>query len=121
MAHLEKDGFLILHGRNDDMINVGGFKVLPDQIEGVLSEHPAVLEAMCIGVPDPRKITGQVVRAYLVPASAKASEEELSRWVAARLERYKIPVQYIWIEALPRTSSGKLMRRVLRNQAAAQL
>jgi long-chain acyl-CoA synthetase len=121
VAHLENDGFLVLHGRNDDMINVGGFKVLPDQIEGVLSEHPAVLEAMCIGVPDPRKITGQVVRAYLVSASAKASDEELSRWVAARLERYKVPVQYTWIEALPRTSSGKLMRRVLRNQAASEL
>ena len=85
VAHLESDGFLVLHGRSDDMINVGGFKVLPDQIEGVLGEHPAVLEAMCIGVPDPRKITGEIVRAYLVQASAKVPDEELSRWVAARL------------------------------------
>lgn len=121
VAHLENDGFLVLHGRNDDMINIGGFKVLPDQIEGVLNEHLAVLESICIGVPDPRKITGQVVRAYLVPASAKASDQELSCWVAARLERYKVPVQYTWIEALPRTSSGKLMRTVLRNQAASEL
>jgi long-chain acyl-CoA synthetase len=103
------------------MINIGGFKVLPDQIEGVLNEHLAVLDSICIGVPDPRKITGQVVRAYLVPASAKASDQELSCWVAARLERYKVPVQYTWIEALPRTSSGKLMRTVLRNQAASEL
>jgi long-chain acyl-CoA synthetase len=120
VAHLESDGFLVLHGRSDDMINVGGFKVLPDQIEGVLGEHPAVLEAMCIGVPDPRKITGEIVRAYLVQASAKVSDEELSRWVAARLERYKVPLQYVWIETLPRNSSGKLTRAILRNQAASE-
>ena len=120
VAHLESDGFLVLHGRSDDMINVGGFKVLPDQIEGVLGEHPAVLEAMCIGVPDPRKITGEIVRAYLVQASAKVPDEELSRWVAARLERYKVPLQYVWIETLPRNSSGKLTRAILRNQAASE-
>jgi long-chain acyl-CoA synthetase len=120
VAHLESDGFLVLHGRSDDMINIGGFKVLPDQIEGVLGEHPAVLEAMCIGVPDPRKITGEIVRAYLVQASAKVSDEELSRWVAARLERYKVPLQYVWIETLPRNSSGKLTRAILRNQAASE-
>jgi long-chain acyl-CoA synthetase len=102
------------------MINVGGFKVSPDEIERVLSEHPAVHEAMCIGVPDPRKIAGQVVRAYLVSASAKATDEELSDWVAARLERYKVPVQYRWIESLPRTSSGKPLRATLRNEAACE-
>ena len=100
---------------------MGGFKVLPDQIETVLSEHPSVREAICVGVPDPRRITGQVVRAYLVPASAKAPDEDLSRWVAARLERYKVPIQYVWIEALPKTSSGKLMRSALRNQADSEL
>ena len=121
VAHLEHDGFLVLHGRTDDTINVGGFKVLPDQIETVLSEHPSVREAICVGVPDPRRITGQVVRAYLVPASAKAPDEDLSRWVAARLERYKVPIQYVWIEALPKTSSGKLMRSALRNQADSEL
>jgi long-chain acyl-CoA synthetase len=121
VAHLEHDGFLVLHGRNDDMINVGGFKVLPDQIEGVLTEHPTVLGSVCIGLPDPRRITGQVVRAYLVPASERrAPDEELSRWVAARLEHYKVPVKFIWIETLPRTSSGKFMRSVLRKQAALE-
>ena len=118
VAHLGNDGFLVLHGRNDDMINVGGFKVSPDEIERVLSEHPAVREAFCIGVPDPRKIAGQVVRAYLVSGSAKAPDEELSDWVAARLERYKVPMQYRWIESLPRTSSGKPLRATLRNEAA---
>ena len=120
VARLGDSGFLVLHGRNDDMINVGGFKVSPDEIERVLSQHPAVHEAMCIGVPDPRKIAGQVVRAYLVSTSTRASDEELSDWVAAHLERYKVPVEYRWTESLPRTSSGKPLRATLRNEAACE-
>ena len=122
VVHMEADGFVVLHGRKDDMINVGGFNVSPDEIERVLCEHPGVHEAGCIGVPDPRKITGQVVRAYLIspPGHDMPSDEELSRWVAARLEPYKVPMQYVWLEALPRTASGKLVRAELRGGMAGQ-
>jgi len=120
VAHVGRDGFVVLHGRKDDMINVGGYNVSPDEVERVLGDHPGVLEAACVGVADPREIAGQVVKAFLVARAGRdrAASEELSAWVAARLEAYKIPVQYQWMDALPRTSSGKLIRARLRESAA---
>lgn len=122
IAHLDKAGFVHLHGRKDDMINVGGFNVSPDEIEQVLAEHPAVSEAACIGVPDPRNIAGHVVGAYLVPVAgqARAADAELTKWVAARLESYKVPTCYRWVATLPRTASGKLVRRALRDEASSR-
>ena len=75
-------------------------------------------EAACVGVPDARKITGEAVCAYLVLAAGgtRAADAELSQWVAARLEPYKVPTQYRWIAALPRTASGKLVRKALRDE-----
>lgn len=120
VVHMDEDKFLYLHGRKDDMINVGGFNVSPDEVEQVLAAHPAVREAACIGVPDPRNIAGQVVCAYLVSAAghSRAEDAELSAWAATHIESYKIPLQYRWIETLPRTASGKLLRASLRNNAA---
>ena len=119
VAHIDKNGYIHLHGRHDDMINAGGFKIAPDEVERVLAEHPAVSEAACVGVPDPKGISGQVLRAYLVVAEGQIQQPdaELSRWVARRLESYKVPVQYEWIPVLPRTESGKLVRTALRKPA----
>ena len=123
VAQIDRAGFIHLHGRRDDMVNVGGFNVSPDEVERVLSEHPAVSEAACIGVPDPRGIAGQVLRVFLVAAvdQPPPSDTELSRWVVRQLEPYKVPVQYNWVPALPRTASGKLIRAALREQSAARL
>jgi long-chain acyl-CoA synthetase len=119
-GHVDAAGYVVLHSRHDDLINVGGAKVAPDEVERVLAEHPAVSEAGCVGVPDPRGIAGQVVRAFLVaaPGAAPASDAELSRWAARQLEAHKIPAQYEWVEALPRTASGKLIRAALRKEKA---
>jgi long-chain acyl-CoA synthetase len=116
MARVDKDGFVYLHGRKDDMINVGGFNVWPDEVEHVLAQHPAVGEAGCVGVPDARQIAGQVVAAYVVvkPGNTVPTDQELSQWVAQRLEPYKVPAQYHWVPALPRSASGKLLRAQLR-------
>jgi long-chain acyl-CoA synthetase len=114
-GHMDADGFIHLHGREDDIVNVGGFKVAPDEVEQILAMHPAVAEVACIGVPDPRGIAGQVLRAYLVAADGPhASDAELVRWAAERLEPHKVPVQLEWIASLPRTESGKLVRAALR-------
>ena len=118
VARIGSDGFVTLHGRKDDMINVGGYNVSPDEVERVLEEHPGVQEAACVGMADPRQIAGYVVQAFLVRRAGGAAEEELSAWVAARLEPYKVPIQYRWIDALPRTASGKLVRAKLRGPAA---
>lgn len=129
VARMDRDGFIVLHGRNDDMIKVGGFNVSPDEIEKVLADHPAVREAACIGVPDPRGINGQVVCAYVVlgeagmpaadPEIASALSADLSEWLRGRLEPYKVPVRYEWVASLPRTESGKLLRKTLRAAAAS--
>ena len=117
VAYVDPDGFIHLHGRKDDMIKVGGFNVAPDEIERVLCEHPAVQEAACIGIPDPRKIAGQTVIAYVVRKADRppVNDTELCDWVAAQLEPYKVPSGFRWVDSLPRTASGKLVRRVLRD------
>jgi long-chain acyl-CoA synthetase len=123
VAHLDAAGFIHLHGRNDDVINTGGIKIVPDEVERVLATHPAVAEAACVGVPDPRGIAGQVLRAFLVATANQppASDAELSRWVAQQLEPHKVPAQYEWVSELPRTASGKLVRAKLRKQDAFKL
>jgi acyl-coenzyme A synthetase/AMP-(fatty) acid ligase len=123
VAHLDDAGFIHLHGREDDLVNTGGIKVAPDEVERVLAEHPAVSEAACIGMPDPRGIAGQVLRAFLVAAAdqPRPSDVELSRWVAQHLEPYKVPAQYDWVSVLPRTASGKLIRAALRERAGSKV
>lgn len=123
IAHVDEAGFIHLHGRQDDMVNVGGFNVSPDEVENVLAEHPGVSEAACVGVPDPRGIAGQVLRAFLVAAGDQAPtpDAELSRWAAQQLEPYKVPAQYEWVSKLPRTASGKIIRAALREQTGFKL
>ena len=104
------------------MINVGGFNVAPDEVERALCEHAAVEEAACVGAPDPRRIAGQVVYAYIVrrPDRPPVTDDELSEWVGARLESYKVPTGYRWVDALPKTASGKLVRRALRDEGISR-
>jgi long-chain acyl-CoA synthetase len=121
VAYLDEQGFIHLQGRSDDMIKVAGFNVSPEEVERVLALHPGVHEAACIGVGDPRQIAGHVVAAFLAAPQGHSvvGDEELSKWVAERLESYKVPVKYTWMESLPRTSSGKLLRRSLRDAGAS--
>jgi long-chain acyl-CoA synthetase len=116
VAEVDAGGFVTLHGRRDDMINVGGYNVSPDEVERILETHACVAEAACVGVPDPRGIAGSVVRAFLVarPEIAVPDDAELQRFTGERLEAYKVPSEYVWRPSLPRTSSGKLQRAELR-------
>jgi long-chain acyl-CoA synthetase len=121
VGHLDEEGFLYVHGRRDDMINVGGFNVSPDEVERSLVEHPCVLDAACVGVPDSRGV-GKLVRAHVVhrPGCERPSDVELARWVAERLEPYKVPTMFVWQPQLPRTSSGKLIRATLRSEPTSR-
>jgi long-chain acyl-CoA synthetase len=123
LAIVDESGFVHFLGRKDDMIKVGGFNVSPDEIERVLTEHPTIAEAACIGTPDPRRIAGEVVDAFVVASAGllPVADKELASWVAARLESYKIPVRFTWLDALPRTPSGKLLRRSLRVDSLASV
>lgn len=111
-AHLDEDGYIYLHGRLDDIINVAGTKVAPGEVERILVTHPSIEEALCVGMPDPRGITGDVVRAYVVPTAIPpaVSPAELSRWARQNLAKHLVPARFDFVAELPRTASGKVQR-----------
>lgn len=105
------DGAITYHGRADDMLNAGGFRVAPAEVETALAAHPAVSEAAAVALPVREGV--EVIAAFYVAASP-LREEELAAWCAARLARYKCPRLFIRAPSLPRGANGKLLRRVLR-------
>ena len=106
---LDPDGYLFLAPRRTDLINVGGENVYPAEVEAVLMEHPAVLDAMAVGGADP--ILGAVVHANVVPAAPDLVDRpELVRHCAARLSPYKVPRTINFVASVPRSAAGKLHR-----------
>ena len=114
LARIDPEGFIFLEGRADDAINRGGFKVLPEEVAGVLRQHAAVADAAVVGKSDPR--LGQVpVAAIEVVEEAKDPDPaELDALVRERLPAYMVPVEYRIVAALPRTASMKVSRPELR-------
>ncbi len=114
-GRLAPDDTLYLLGRIDDVINCGGEKVSPDEVEDVLRAHPQIAEAAVIAAPDPAGILGQIVRAVVVRRpGAPLAAEELQRYAAASLEPHKVPRLVEFVESLPRTELGKPRRALLR-------
>ncbi|CAH8243864.1 long-chain fatty acid--CoA ligase [Paenibacillus melissococcoides] len=112
MAKMDEDGYFMIVDRKKDMINASGFKVYPRDVEEMLFEHPAVKEAVVIGVPDPYR--GETVKAFIVRAEgAGTTAEELEAWCRERLAAYKVPRLYEFREELPKTMVGKVLRRRL--------
>jgi acyl-CoA synthetase (AMP-forming)/AMP-acid ligase II len=109
---VDDEGYLFIEGRADDTIIRGGENIAPAEIEDVLAEHPAVLEAAVIGVPDDE--WGQRIAAVVVcTAGADADADELREWVRVRLRSSKTPDVVTFRAELPRTDTGKLLRRNL--------
>jgi long-chain acyl-CoA synthetase len=111
LAALDDDGFLFIHGRADEAINRGGFKIPPSVIEDALATHPAVDEASAVALPDAR--LGQVPAAAVTLLSP-ATEQELMDYLASRLTRYQRPVVVKVVDQLPRTPSLKISRALVR-------
>jgi len=116
MARMEADGSLTFLGRADDMMNAGGYRVAPAEVEAVLAAHPEIAEAAVVE----RRVTAEasVIAAYYV-AGRVIAEDELLAFLAPRLARYKQPRQFSRVDTLPRGPNGKLDRRVLRSQETA--
>jgi acyl-CoA synthetase (AMP-forming)/AMP-acid ligase II len=109
---VDADGYLFIEGRADDTIIRGGENIAPAEIEDVLVEHPAVSEAVVIGVPDDE--WGHRIGAVVVPATGSTPDaDELRAWVRARLRSSKTPDVVVFRTELPRTDTGKLLRRKL--------
>ena len=112
---LDEGGFLFLDGRLDDVIVRGGENLSPGEIEGALMTHPAVAEAAVVGVPD--REWGEAVAAVIVlEAGASATPEELQAWVRERLRSTKSPAVIAFRSELPYNETGKLLRRVIRDE-----
>lgn len=112
---VDDDGWLYLVDRKKDLINCSGFKVWPREVEDALYEHPAVLEAAVIGVPDPYR--GETVKAYVsLKEPESVSSDALQDFVRTRLAAYKRPEVIEILDDLPKTSSGKILRRALREE-----
>jgi long-chain acyl-CoA synthetase len=112
---LKSDGFIKLVGRKSDIINVGGKKLHPSEVEDVLNSIEHIEESVCVGVSDPQNILGEVVRAYLIGKPDLVDIENVKKIISSKLESYKCPVDYKWIDNLPKTDSGKLKRADLKN------
>lgn len=115
-GYVDAEGYVHLSGRMKDIINVGGEKVSPEEVEAVLNLVPGVAESACVPTPDPKGILGEVVKAILVadPAVPRPTDEQIQTAVAVRLERFKVPRIIEWREKLARTASGKLQRCLMR-------
>ena len=112
LGFLDDEGNLYIRGRRNDLILRGGANVYPAEVERVLREHPAVADCAVLGRPDPR--LGERVVAAVEPApGARIDAEELRGHCAARLARYKVPVAYAEVAALPRNAMGKVQKRDL--------
>ena len=111
-AELDADGYVWCHGRIDDMMNAGGFRVSPLEVEKVLLLHPDVAEA---GVREWRvSDTASIIAAFLVPREGTSvNEDAVLAFVRERLAAYKCPRQIWFVPALPRTANGKLNRKAL--------
>jgi len=113
-GYLNPAGYLFLVDRLKDMIVSGGENIYPAEIERVLLQHPAIAEAAVVGVPDPR--WGEVVTAVIVQRSPSLQEREVIDWVRQRISAYKAPKRVHFLKTLPRNPSGKVLKRVLREQ-----
>ena len=110
-GYLDKDGYLHLKSRRKEMINVGGKKVSPMEVEEALETIEGIREAACVGMPDP--VMGEVVRACVV-SDSDIDEQKIKDILVPMLENYKIPVCIERIDAIPRTASGKIQRLMLK-------
>jgi long-chain acyl-CoA synthetase len=116
IGFMDEQGWLYVVDRKKDMINASGFKVWPREVEDVLYTHPAVREAAVVGVPDGYR--GETVRAYIsLRPGAEATPDELAAYCKERLAAYKYPRQVEILPDLPKTASGKILRRELRSRA----
>lgn len=124
-GHMDEDGYFWFHGRADDVITSSGYRIGPGEIEDALLKHDAVQMAAAIGVPDP--VRTEIIKAFVIPAPGVTPSEELvnelRESVKSRLAKHEVPKLIEFVDSLPMTTTGKIMRRELRErekQAAAK-
>jgi acetyl-CoA synthetase len=118
VAQQDEQGYIWYKGREDDLISSGGYRIGPTDIEDCLMKHDGVLMAAAVGHPDP--VRGEIVRAFIVPkpelVAGPALAEEIRAFVGERLAWYQAPREVLFVDELPLTATGKIIRRELRSR-----
>jgi long-chain acyl-CoA synthetase len=112
-GYKDSNGYIYLKSRKKEMINVGGKKVSPIEVEEVLNLIEGIVESACVGIPDPAHVFGEVVKAFIV-CNKTLTDEDIIKFMQIRIENYKIPVNIERISEIPKTSSGKIQRLLLK-------
>ncbi|QKY68528.1 fatty acid--CoA ligase family protein [Lentibacillus sp. CBA3610] len=116
MARMDDEGYFYIVDRKKDMILVGGYNVYPREVEEVLYDHPAIAEAAVIGTPHPE--SGESVFAFVVANDSSLDETALLEFCKGHLAKYKVPSKIEFLDELPKNTTGKILRKNLREQVA---
>jgi long-chain acyl-CoA synthetase len=115
IGSMDEEGYFYIVDRLKDMVNVAGMKVYPAEVENVIYRHPAIAEVAVYGVPD--AITGEQVEAALILRERQAvSDGEILALCRQQLANFKVPARVRFVESLPKNPTGKILKRVLRQQ-----
>lgn len=119
VGYMDEQGYFYIVDRKKDIIIAGGFNIYPREVEEVLYEHKAIMEASVIGVPDAYR--GETVKAFVVLKEGRTcTEQELDQFCRSRLAAYKVPHLYEFRDELPKSTVGKILRRVLAEEEAGK-
>ncbi len=116
IGYTDEEGYVYLVGRQSDLINVGGLKVAPPEVESMLLTHRKIKDCACVGIPD--KTTGEKIKIYYV-ADYVLDARDMVNWLRLKLEEYKIPKVFERIEKIPKTSAGKTQRNLLKQSGGS--
>ena len=114
IATMDEQGYFRIVDRKKDMILVSGFNVYPNEIEQEVQQHEGVLESACVGIPHPK--TGEAVALYVVKKDPDLTDEDIREFCRERLTAYKVPTHIEFIDELPKSTVGKVLRRELRDR-----
>jgi long-chain acyl-CoA synthetase len=116
VGYKDEEGYLYITDRKKDLIIRGGENIYPKEVENILYQHPQVLEAAVVGIPDP--VYGESVKAFItLKTPGGATAEELMAYCRQHLPKYKRPASIQFMDALPKSAVGKILRRVLRDES----
>jgi len=118
IGRVDEEGYFTIEERKKDMIKASGYSVFPAEVESIMYRHPAIAEVGVVGVPDPYR--GENVLAFVVlrpDARGRVTAEQIVEWCRAEMAVYKAPREVRFVETLPKTASGKILKRLLREQA----
>ncbi len=115
IAIMDKDGYAYIVDRKKDMINVGGEKLFPSEVEDIMLTNSKIKDLVIVGIPD--ELKGEVGKAFVeLKKGEGATEEEIKEFCKPRMAPYKIPAVIEFVDEIPRSASGKALRRLLRDK-----